>query len=234
MSSDAIIPAELQMRFVEGRDKPSLVFTHGWANDCSVWDGVIDRIDRRHRCLSWSLRGHGASEITAPGTYTRDHALADFDVVLNRALEAGGGEPCVLVGHSLGGYLSLAQALRRPSDVAGLVLVAAGPGFRKPEAREQWNANVVAQASKLGVAAGSEVISMHYDSWVIDEIGSVKAPTLVILGERDRAFAASAAVFEKYLDVRSTVVVPDAGHSVHLKQPDAVAAAIADFVSTLS
>ncbi len=189
---------------------------------------MIDAIDGRHRCVSWSLRAHGRSEVTPPGTYARDHALADLASVL----ESVDG-PVVLVGHSLGGYLSLAQTLLHPERVAALVLVGAGPGFRKDAARQQWNQNVAKQAAKLGVPPGSEVLSMHEDSWVIDELGTIEPPTLVILGERDSAFAASAAVFDKQLDVRRTLVVPDAGHSVHAKRPAPVAAAIVEFVSDL-
>ncbi len=105
-----------------------------------------------------------------------------------------------------------------PDQVAGLILIAAGPGFRKDEAREQWNASVDASAAKLDLPEGSEVISKHVDSWVIDHLGDITAPALVIVGEHDKRFAASAAVFAK--DPRravASVVVPDAGHSVHRK-----------------
>ena len=40
----------------------------------------------------------------------------------------------MLVGHSLGGYLSLAHTLDHPDDVAALVLIATGPGFRRAAA----------------------------------------------------------------------------------------------------
>ena len=56
----------------------------------------------------------------------------------------------------------------------------------------------------------------------------------MIVGERDKRFAASMAVFEKYLDVKASVVVPEAGHSVHRKNPQAVAQAIESFLSEIS
>ena len=146
---------------------------------------------------------------------------------------AQAGTPAVLAGHSLGGYLSLAYALNKPDDVCGLVLAAAGPGFRKDEARQQWNASVDASAKKFDVPQGSEIISKHYDSWVIDSLGEIDVPALVIVGERDKRFAASAALFEKYLDVRTSVVVPDASHRVHRDQPVVVASAIREFLASL-
>ena len=38
--------------------------------------------------------------------------------------------PAVLVGHSLGGYLSLAHAATRPGVARGIVVLNTGPGFR--------------------------------------------------------------------------------------------------------
>ena len=70
---------------------------------------------------------------------------------------------------------------------------------------------------KMDIPEGSEEAALHIDSWVIDSLGEITSPVLVIVGEKDKRFAASMAVFEKYLDVRSSVIVPEAGHSVHRK-----------------
>ncbi len=207
---------------------PAVVYTHGWIDTSTAWDGVVAAMDDSATNTIWDLRGHGDSEIVPAGQYTRDHALADLARVVDEA-----GAPVVLAGHSLGGYLSLAYALLHPENVRGLVLVAAGPGFRKDEAREQWNDSVDISAEKFAVPEGSEVISKHTDSWVIDHLEDIKAPTLVIVGEHDKRFAASAAVFEKYLDVKASVVIPDAGHGVHKKHGTPVAAAIKDFLAGL-
>ncbi len=206
----------------------TLVFTHGWLDHHHVWDGVIEALGPDRRCLAWDLRGHGESEIAPPGQYTREHALGDLERVVEQA-----GPPVVLVGHSLGGYLSLAYALVHADQVRGLALVAAGPGFRNPATREQWNANVDEAAGRARVAPGSEEISKHVDSWVLDSLGDITVPVAVVVGERDKRFQASAAVFEKYLDVRANVTVPDAGHTVHRKHPAAVAAAIEELLAIL-
>ena len=205
-----------------------IVFTHGWADDRTAWTDVVAGLDG-NRCISWDLRGHGESDVAPPGHYTRDHALADLESIVDQA-----GRPCVLVGHSLGGYLSLAYALRHPADVRGLVLVAAGPGFRKDDSRKQWNESVAKMAAKLGVPPGSEELSKHVDSWVIDSLGDITAPALVLVGEHDKRFAASAAVFEKTLNVQSSLVIADAGHNVHKSQGAAVADEIKAFVGELA
>ncbi len=207
---------------------PSLVFTHGFTDHHGTWRGVIDDLEADYRCLSWSLRGHGDSEITPPGTYTREHSLADLRAVADLA-----DAPYVLVGHSLGGYLSLAHTLRYPDEVRALVLVGAGPGFSKPEAMEQWNTMVDRSAAKNPVPEGAEVISKHFDSWVIDNLATITVPTLVVVGEGDKQFQASASLFEKRMNVRSNVVMADAGHSVHRQKPAEVVAAMRPFLAGL-
>ena len=214
-----------------GPDGPTghpVVATTGWANDRHVWSSMVDDLAANHAVTTWDLRGHGDSETPAPGEYTRAHALGDLTAVLDHA-----GRPVVLMGHSLGGYLSLAHAVNHPDEVAGLVLVATGPGFRKAEAREQWNASVRASMEKLDLPAGADELSMHTDAHVIDHLADIEVPVLVLLGEHDARFAASASLFERDLNVRETVVVPDTGHMVHVKAPTECAAAVRRFLAGL-
>jgi len=214
-----------------GPDGPTghpVVATTGWANDRHVWSSMVDDLAANHAVTTWDLRGHGDSETPAPGEYTRAHALGDLTAVLDHA-----GRPAVLMGHSLGGYLSLAHAVNHPDEVAGLVLVATGPGFRKAEAREQWNASVRASMEKLDLPVGADELSMHTDAHVIDHLADIEVPVLVLLGEHDARFAASASLFERDLNVRETVVVPDTGHMVHVKAPTECAAAVRRFLAGL-
>ena len=213
---------ELHLQHTITGDGVPVVFTHGWLNTGDVWSGVVAELDDSVRSLTWDLRGHGGSEAAPSGQYGRSYALAD----LSRMIETA-GRPAVLVGHSLGGYLSLAQAILSPADVAGLVLVAAGPGFRSDDSRNQWNANVQEMAaSRDDVPPGQVEITEHVDALVIDRLSEISVPVITLVGERDKRFLASADVFDKYLDVRQRVTVPDAGHMLHAKQPAVVAEAV--------
>jgi pimeloyl-ACP methyl ester carboxylesterase len=202
-------------------DGTPVVLTHGWLNTGDDWAGVVTELDGAVRALSWDLRGHGRSHAAPAGRYGRDHVLSDLDRMVDLA-----GVPAVLVGHSLGGYLSLAYAITRPERVAGLVLVAAGPGFRSRTSLEQWNEAVLAMAGRADIPEGQEEITLHVDSMVMDRLGEITVPVATVVGERDRRFLASADVFDKYLDVRNRVIVPETGHMVHVKAPVVVADAI--------
>jgi len=198
-----------------------VLFTHGWRNTGAVWSGVVEELDGEVRSATWDLRGHGRSGAAPPGEYGREHALAD----LRRVLDAV-GRPAMLVGHSLGGYLSLAQAILEPDSVSGLVLVAAGPGFRSDDSRNRWNESIDAMAAEADIPEGQEEITKHVDSLVMDRLGTIGVPVITVIGQRDQRFLPSADVFDKYLDVRERIVVPGAGHMVHAKHPAAVAGAV--------
>ena len=201
-----------------------LFFVHGFLNDAGVWTKVIDELDNDFRCIAVDLPGHGRSQGTGAGTYGRDQVLHDLRAVMDET-DCG---PAVMVGHSLGGYLSLAMAIEDPERVSGLGLVGAGPGFRSPTSREKWNDSVRTLVADRDLPDGMEVISMHVDSFVMDRIAEIEVPATVVVGERDKAFMASADVFEKNLNVAARTIVPGAGHMVHVKGAPAVAAALRD------
>lgn len=208
--------------FDDRGEGPPLVFVHGFLNDASVWSGVIDELEGDFRCIAVDLPGHGRSPGNGPGTYGRDDVLDD----IRRVLDECGVEQSVLVGHSLGGYLSLALAIEDPDRVTGIGLVGAGPGFRSRTSLEKWNDSVRALVADRTLPDGMEVISMHVDSMVMDRLAEIEVPVAVVVGERDKAFMASAGVFAKNLDVVGQTIVPGAGHMVHAKAPAAVAAAL--------
>jgi len=201
-----------------------MLFIHGWLNDTTVWTGVIERLSDAFTCLAIDLRGHGQSAPTGEGNYGRALVLDDVRGVLDEHADGS----AVLVGHSLGGYLSLALAIEDPDRVQGLGLVAAGPGFRNPDSLAAWNESVQSIADSRDLPPGMEAISMHVDSMVMDRLGEITAPAAVVVGERDKRFITSADVFDKYLDVKQRTIVAEAGHMVHAKHPDEVAAALRD------
>lgn len=213
---------------VEGEGTP-VVFTHGFLNSGSVWAKAAAALGPSARSLYWDLRGHGDSEPAPAGQYGRDYALAD----LRRMIDVV-GRPAILVGHSLGGYLSLAYAILNPGEVAGLVMVAGGPGFRSMASLETWNQSIDAMAAtRPELPEGMEEISKHVDSMVMDRLSEITVPVAVVVGEKDKQFVASAAVFEKYLNVCHQVIVPDMGHMVHAKCPDEVANAVRAVIAHL-
>ncbi|HXB09718.1 MAG TPA: alpha/beta hydrolase [Puia sp.] len=92
----------------EGSGLPVLLL-HGFAEDGTIWEAVAPRLSSGCRLLVPDLPGSGGSGLL-PGEPSID-ALADS---LKAVIDELGIDECVLVGHSMGGYVSLAFAEKYP------------------------------------------------------------------------------------------------------------------------
>jgi len=193
---------------------PPVVLTHGFGDDCSTFDaqrGVL----ADHRVCRWDLPGHGRSR-PEPEPSTRASALAWLDA----AIAAAGPGPCVLVGHSLGGYLSLCRTVLNPAGVAGLVLIATGPGFRDEAKREAWNDFVAGFGERQGVPASARGICAQPDCVVLDRLEDVEVPVLVVVGGDDERYHAGSHVIADRVPDARLVHVEGAGHFPHRTHAD--------------
>ncbi len=97
---------------------PTVVLVHGLGSDASRWLPMVRNLARDHRVVLIELPGHGLTPMTTP------FALEQATLALDRAIrEQAPQGPVVLVGHSVGGLVAVAEALRAPERVRGLVLV---------------------------------------------------------------------------------------------------------------
>lgn len=191
---------------------PPVVLVHGLGTGAATWSRCADVLSIDHDVLAVDLLGHGGSPAPdEPAEYTRDIALRDLDEVL-----AVLDRRAVLVGHSLGGYLSLAHAITRPGTDRALVVLNTGPGFRDRAAREAWNERSRRNAHRFAVPRQVTELNVHHDSLVIDRITELTLPVLVLVGDRDRPeFQASGQYFERKLPAGRLVVIEGGEHSMH-------------------
>ena len=105
-------------------DAPPIVFTHGWGgNSTSFFYPKMD-LAKKFRLIVWDEPGLGLSKKPDNNDYRIEKLAADLQAVLTAF---AGKKPAILVGHSIGGMITLTfcrvfrEALR--SEVAGLVLV---------------------------------------------------------------------------------------------------------------
>lgn len=105
-----------------GAGAPALVFLHYWGGSSRTWRHVTTMLGHDFRTVAIDQRGWGQSE--APSS---DYSLADLANDAVGVLEAIGLDRYILIGHSMGGKVAQLLASRRPSGLAGLVLVAPSP-----------------------------------------------------------------------------------------------------------
>lgn len=199
---------------------PAIVFVHGVDDDSSCWEAVVRRLPD-HLCVTADLPGHGRSPVPADAdAYRREPVLDALDSVLNEH------EAEILVGHSLGGYLGLAHVITRPGVLKGLVLVAAGPGFRDEESRQRWNERVLTNASRYRVPEIAARIALHEDSLVMDRLEEIRVPVALVVGSDDSGFIGANDYMERKLANVTRTTVEGARHFVMRTNPDEVATAV--------
>jgi pimeloyl-ACP methyl ester carboxylesterase len=236
-----------------------VVMTHGLGDCAELWSGLAIALADKYRTVFWDMRGHFRSE--APddlALYTQDIVVEDLRALCDHL----GIERAVFGGHSLGGYTALRFYEKYPQRVAALVLHAAGPGYRNAEGSQAWTDRLAKLAARqesdfgrderrpakelrVGAPALGE-LAQHYVRGVANvergvmahptfvDATAISVPTLVIVGENDKTYLASADYFAQKLPNGRNVVVADAGHPAVLDNPDVVHTAVRDFLDSLA
>jgi pimeloyl-ACP methyl ester carboxylesterase len=114
----------------EGEGLP-VVFLHGFPLNHSIWLPVVRLLAGQGRFILPDLRGYGQSP---DGNEIHSMRLLVEDVLL--LLDRLKIERVILVGHSMGGYVSLHFAHAYPNRLAGLGLVSTQADADTPERRQ--------------------------------------------------------------------------------------------------
>jgi len=109
---------ELHYRDWGNRQAPPVMLLHAGGCHAGWWTEIAERFADRHYVIALDLRGHGDSHRPDSGDYAFDTHASDIAAVI----EVLGLENVRLVGHSLGGYVGLVYASRRPAQLRALVL----------------------------------------------------------------------------------------------------------------
>ncbi len=95
---------------------PTILLIHGFCETHQIWDGFAEELATDFSVWSIDLPGFGRSELIEP---------LSIESVAQRVIEFAEHEKigrCVVVGHSLGGYVALAMQQLKPDLFAGMVL----------------------------------------------------------------------------------------------------------------
>lgn len=240
----------------------SLVLSHGFLEDSSMFDAQTRSLRARHRVITWDQRGHGTTVMSnQPFTYwdSADDLAALLDHLgINRA---------VVGGMSQGGFISLRFALRYPDRTAGLVLIDTQSGTEDPDKAQQYDLmhdvwTTTGPSDQLLEMVAAIIVGNHRPEsadWIAkwkaldpkfltpiyrtlmdrDDItprlGEIRAPAIVIHGEEDVAIDISLArkLCAELGGCKGVVAVPGAGHSSNMTHPEIPNEAIEAFLASL-
>ncbi len=102
---------------VYGRGKP-VILLHGWLGSWGLWQETMSFLGRYYRTYALDFWGFGES-----GKKRETYAVQDFVSLVDQFMEQLGIVRAPLVGHSMGGTVSLSVAIRYPERVSKVVVV---------------------------------------------------------------------------------------------------------------
>ncbi len=250
-----------------GGDHEAIVFSHGLLWSGRMFDEQVKALNDRYRCITYDHRGQGQSQITDKG-YDMETLYEDAAALIT-ALNAA---PCHFVGLSMGGFIGMRLAARRPELIKSLILVET-TADREPEENipKYRMLNLVARWLSLRLVAGSvmkimfgqkflgdptrtaqrealaqQLMSNHRigitravmgvitRQGVYDELDRINCPVLILVGDQDVATVpAKSERIHARIPHSTLVIIPGAGHTSSVEEPDAVNNAILEFLDGL-
>ena len=117
------VSQRLRLHYVDwgNEDAPPLLLVHGGRDHCRNWDWVARALRNDYHILAPDLRGHGDSQWCLGANY----AMVDYNYDIAQLLHQKQLFPTVVIGHSLGGSISMQYAGIFPENVCKLVSVEA-------------------------------------------------------------------------------------------------------------
>jgi len=101
-----------------------LVFLHGVGGGHHAWEDQVPYFGGLgYPSHAWDQPGYGKSAIVEP------YDLEQVSAALARLIESLGGEPVVLIGHSMGGFVAQETYVRHPQLVKAMALCFTSPAF---------------------------------------------------------------------------------------------------------
>lgn len=235
-------------------DGPVILLTHGYSATSQMWRGQIATLSAKHKLVTWDMRGHGQSNYPDDqAAYSEEATAADMAALLDHV----GARTAIVGGLSLGGYMSLAFHLKHPERVRALLIIDTGPGYRKNEPRDGWNANALKTAERFerdglgqlrsgsaeratashrdatGLAKAARGMLTQRDARVINSLPEIKVPSLVLVGDKDTPFLAAADYMAAKIPNATKAVIANAGHASNIDQPQAFNEALGKFIATV-
>lgn len=147
----------------EGRGDETIVFSHGLLLDHSQYDRQVDALRDDYRCIAYDHRGQGRSAV--PDRPLVDMETLYFDAV--ELIERFDAAPCHFVGLSMGGFVGLRVAARRPDLVRSLTLIDTRAGAEpKKNIPKYQRLNFVARWFGIGLVSARVLPILFGDTFL--------------------------------------------------------------------
>lgn len=163
-------------------------------------------------------------------------SLTDSAAIVDQTLMLEGFASVDLCGLSYGAMVAAQTAADHPERVRRLVLVAGQVRPPRLLMKAQSAALRLVSASRLAAAGVSKerlrsVLAAAAHADLTEALPRITAPTLVVVGERDRVNLPAARALATLVPDADLEMVPGAGHEVNVDAPAALAQVLTDFLT---
>lgn len=107
-----------KVSFIDSGKGPVVVLLHGFLENKTMWKDLISQISLKNRVLAIDLLGHGKTDCL--GYVHSMEMMAETVYFVLKTLKI---KKITFIGHSMGGYVSLAFAEKQPKMIRGLCLL---------------------------------------------------------------------------------------------------------------
>lgn len=139
------------------KDKPALIWLHGFMGSSADWDEVVSLFSAAHFCIAIDLPGHGMRLASRP----EDYAMETCAENLVSFLDEMGIDRACLIGYSMGGRLAFYLAVNYQGRFKAIVVESASPGLKTAEERRER----VEHDRKLAQKIMNSPLSEFIDEW---------------------------------------------------------------------
>ena len=101
---------------------PAIVLIHGFLETHEIWDKFDNELSKRFRVLSIDLPGHGLSDM-----HEEPYTMCKYAEAVKLIMDHENIKEAFIIGHSMGGYVSLAFSENYPEILSGLCLFHSSP-----------------------------------------------------------------------------------------------------------
>jgi len=118
MQHASFLYGNMPLHYVVAGEGPAVLFLHGFGEDHSIWGNIVRQCSGFCRCIAPDLPGTGES-IFNPDL----NSIEDYAEAIRALLDRLAITECVMIGHSMGGYITLAFAEKYGDMLKGMGLI---------------------------------------------------------------------------------------------------------------
>ena len=113
-----VVYQKTKVHYTDTGKGEAVVLLHGFLENLNMWNDLVPHIAKSHRVICIDLLGHGAS-----GGLKQAHSMQMMAEVVHFVINRLKLKQIILIGHSMGGYVSLALLEKYASSVKAICLV---------------------------------------------------------------------------------------------------------------